>query len=353
MVVSPLAKVSGGKNFHLSTAGEDFSECLMAILSALGNQAVVPEGMIDLLQPAVQPTGAVCRPIPCEPWPVEQTTAGDQPLTAGSDEQNEPRPGNAPTLVKPVLPVAVMGEEKILPDWKARGESRQVAVMGEEKIPFQPPPGKAAKTETASHPDLPREQETAGAPELVETARHGSDCNWQRPVLPPAVQAWEAAERVAERESAAETGGSSVPGAGVAGTERGNVLPQAVMITPAGASRAVATAIETARLAQKTGVGELQLQLEPPHLGKVQLRAAVNGGQLTLRLVVETEGAWHSLQALWPQMQQAADAQGLRLDQVQIIVVGPEQARAEGGERHKRRHKQRQEAAVYRLDYLA
>ena len=59
----------------------------MAILSALGNQAVVPEGMIDLLQPAVQPTGAVCRPIPCEPWPVEQTTAGDQPLTAGSDEQ--------------------------------------------------------------------------------------------------------------------------------------------------------------------------------------------------------------------------------------------------------------------------
>ena len=75
----------------------------------------------------------------------------------------------------------------------------------------------------------------------------------------------------------------------------------------------MATAIETARLAQKTGVGEPQPQLEPPHLGKVQLRAAVNGGQLTLRLVVETEGAWHSLQALWPQMQQAADAQGLRL----------------------------------------
>ncbi|APC07896.1 flagellar hook-length control protein FliK [Neomoorella thermoacetica] len=91
-----------------------------------------------------------------------------------------------------------------------------------------------------------------------------------------------------------------------------------------------ATILSTARLAATNGRQELELQLQPENLGKLKLRALLDGGRLTLQLLVESSEAARALQAAVPEMRQAAAVQGLRLDQVQVQVGGDGQ----GGGRH-------------------
>ncbi|OIQ59577.1 flagellar hook-length control protein FliK [Moorella thermoacetica] len=83
-----------------------------------------------------------------------------------------------------------------------------------------------------------------------------------------------------------------------------------------------ATILSTARLAATNGRQELELQLQPENLGKLKLRALLDGGRLTLQLLVESSEAARALQAAVPEMRQAAAVQGLRLDQVQVQVGG-------------------------------
>ncbi|AOQ23433.1 hypothetical protein MTAT_10140 [Moorella thermoacetica] len=91
-----------------------------------------------------------------------------------------------------------------------------------------------------------------------------------------------------------------------------------------------ATILSTARLAATNGRQELELQLQPENLGKLKLRALLDGGRLTLQLLVESSEAARALQAAVPEMRQAAAVQGLRLDQVQVQVGGD----GHGGGRH-------------------
>ena len=91
-----------------------------------------------------------------------------------------------------------------------------------------------------------------------------------------------------------------------------------------------ATILSTARLAAIGSRQELELQLQPENLGKLKLRALLDGGRLTLQLLVESSEAARALQAAVPEMRQAAAVQGLRLDQVQVQVSGDGQ----GGSRH-------------------
>lgn len=91
-----------------------------------------------------------------------------------------------------------------------------------------------------------------------------------------------------------------------------------------------ATLLDTARLAATNSRQQLELQLQPENLGKLKLRALLDGGRLTLQLLVESSEAARALQAAVPEMRQAVAVQGLRLDQVQVQVGGDGQ---DGGRR--------------------
>ncbi|MEW8957616.1 MAG: flagellar hook-length control protein FliK [Moorella sp. (in: firmicutes)] len=83
----------------------------------------------------------------------------------------------------------------------------------------------------------------------------------------------------------------------------------------------IATLINTERLTASRRQ-EMEIQLQPEKLGKLKLRAFLEGEKLTLHLLVENKEAARALQAAVPEMRQAVVQQGLRLEQVQVQVGG-------------------------------
>lgn len=131
--------------------------------------------------------------------------------------------------------------------------------------------------------------------------------------------------------------GDRSPGTGQAAATRREGMPEPFLLAapPAGASAEPAVAApadEPARLASRNfdGIvsairvsherqgGEVRMQLWPEQLGEVRVHVAVADGQLHARVQVGSLEAREALEGSLPQLREALDAQGIRVDRFEV-----------------------------------
>ncbi|MGB9860553.1 MAG: flagellar hook-length control protein FliK [Moorellaceae bacterium] len=78
--------------------------------------------------------------------------------------------------------------------------------------------------------------------------------------------------------------------------------------------------LSLARLENRDGRQELELQLRPEGLGKVRLHTVLADNRLSVQMLVETREAGRILQMSLPELRQVLQSQGLQLDQLQVQV---------------------------------
>lgn len=74
------------------------------------------------------------------------------------------------------------------------------------------------------------------------------------------------------------------------------------------------------RLIQREARTEMNIQLQPESLGKLNLKVAVENGLVTARLVAESQSVGRLIEGSLGQLKQALHEQGLRFDRIEVAV---------------------------------
>lgn len=115
--------------------------------------------------------------------------------------------------------------------------------------------------------------------------------------------------------------------------------------------------LSLARLENRDGRQELELQLRPEGLGKVRLHTVLADNRLSVQMLVETREAGRILQMSLPELRQVLQSQGLQLDQLQVQVDqgygGSQQEYRGQGERYSAQLSISEEADIPAWDRVA
>ena len=65
----------------------------------------------------------------------------------------------------------------------------------------------------------------------------------------------------------------------------------------------------------------LELQLNPEHLGKVQISVSTRNGIMQAQIVTENEAARHAVEASMASLRETFDNQGLKVEAVEVMVA--------------------------------
>jgi flagellar hook-length control protein FliK len=84
----------------------------------------------------------------------------------------------------------------------------------------------------------------------------------------------------------------------------------------------------------KNGVTELNVQLEPEHLGKMTLRFSAEEGQVAVRIEVNNSEVKQVVDAQMPRLREELQQRGISMDRVEVFVAGdslPKHKREQSG----------------------
>ena len=78
--------------------------------------------------------------------------------------------------------------------------------------------------------------------------------------------------------------------------------------------------VEQVRLNMNQNTTSMELQLNPEHLGKVQINVAAKEGVMTARIVVETEAARQAVEGGLTSLKETLEQQNLKVDAIEVMV---------------------------------
>lgn len=78
--------------------------------------------------------------------------------------------------------------------------------------------------------------------------------------------------------------------------------------------------VEQVRLNMNPDTTSMELQLNPEHLGKVQINVAAKEGVMTARIVVETEAARQAVEGGLTSLKETLEQQNLKVDAIEVMV---------------------------------
>ncbi len=90
---------------------------------------------------------------------------------------------------------------------------------------------------------------------------------------------------------------------------------------PAHVERLVMTqTLDRIRVLSRNGSQEIQIRLDPPELGRMQMKLAVDGSSVAARVTVENEAVKQILEHGLPQLRESLSSQGLRVERFDVHV---------------------------------
>jgi flagellar hook-length control protein FliK len=78
--------------------------------------------------------------------------------------------------------------------------------------------------------------------------------------------------------------------------------------------------LDQIRIISRSGSQEIQMRLDPPDLGRMQMKLSMDGSSVSARVTVENETVKQVLQNGLPQLREAFSSQGLRVERFDINV---------------------------------
>ncbi len=78
--------------------------------------------------------------------------------------------------------------------------------------------------------------------------------------------------------------------------------------------------LDKIRVLSRNGSQEIQVRLDPPELGRMQMKLAVDGSSVAARVTVESESVKQVLENGLPQLREALSSQGLRVERFDVQV---------------------------------
>ncbi len=101
--------------------------------------------------------------------------------------------------------------------------------------------------------------------------------------------------------------------------------------------------IDEVKVNMSNDTTSLELQLNPQHLGKVQISVSTKNGVMQAQIITENEAARHAIEANMAALKETFDNQGLKVDAVEVMVAtyeffsnGQEQSKGENAQNARR-----------------
>ena len=108
--------------------------------------------------------------------------------------------------------------------------------------------------------------------------------------------------------------------------------PQAAPLPPRELNAALAQTLDQVAWMSKEGVHQARLQLEPAHLGRVDIRLDLEGGDARLHLGAQQPQVREALEALMPRLREALAEQGMNLTDASVSDFGREGPSEQAGQ---------------------
>ncbi len=249
--------------------------------------------------------------------PTEQLAAGGRPDRGGEGTQTPAQNSLGTAEPGGVSSPAVSVVEARVP----QGSSEKAAPARAERVTRGQPAADPAPVVSASPRPAPQAQSPAGftypdrerpAEEKSKDARAAGDVGLPR-TPSPAVSVDDA-----------------LPGRPTIATE---TVAETVVPAPSEPGSAEATRVTSPRLVSQGGEGEFSARLEPPALGRLDVKVAVHDGAVDVALTCDQPATAQLVEAHLPELRSALEDQGVRLASLGVEQGAPADVPSRFGER--------------------